>query len=82
LLLRKVWGEYVSSILTASFIPLEIYELVEKASWIKALVIAVNVAIVVYLVLRLRRDGHWPFRHHRGTKTHAAGDAVGDVASS
>ena len=60
--MRKVWAEYVTIIITGSFIPLEVYEMVKHGSWVKGVVIAVNVAIVVYLVLRLRRDKHWPFR--------------------
>lgn len=60
--MRKVWAEYVTIIITGSFIPLEVYEMVEHRSVVKAVVIAVNVAIVVYLVWRLKRDKHWPFR--------------------
>ncbi|HEY4242936.1 MAG TPA: DUF2127 domain-containing protein [Kofleriaceae bacterium] len=62
LLLHKVWAEYMTTILTVSFIPLEVYELVHRASVAKALVLLVNVAIVLYLVLRLRSKHHWPFR--------------------
>jgi uncharacterized membrane protein (DUF2068 family) len=62
LLLEKVWAEYLTTVLTFSFIPIEIYELSEHASVAKALVLAVNVAIVLYLVLRLRSKKHWPFR--------------------
>ena len=62
LLMKKLWAEYFTTILTASFIPLEIYELVEKESVTKGAVIAFNIGIVVYLVLRLRADGNWPFR--------------------
>jgi uncharacterized membrane protein (DUF2068 family) len=82
LMLRKVWGEYVASIMTASFIPLEIYELVEHGTVVKVIVVAINIAIVAYLVLRLRRDGHWPFRHRRGTNGHALGAAVGERAGT
>ena len=64
LILRKVWAEYLTVGVTLSLIPLEVYELVEGRSITKAIVIAVNVAIAVYLVGRLRRQGHWPFRHH------------------
>ena len=56
LLLRKRWAEYLTTIITASFIPLEIYEIVRHASVLKALTIAVNMAIVVYLYLRLRAE--------------------------
>jgi uncharacterized membrane protein (DUF2068 family) len=64
LMLRKGWAEVLTVIITISFIPLEIYELIEHRSWMKIGVIAVNVAIVIYLVLRLKREGHWPF-HRR-----------------
>jgi uncharacterized membrane protein (DUF2068 family) len=62
LLLRKLWAEYLTIVITTSFIPIEIYEMVEHGSVVKAIVIVLNVAIVVYLVWRLRRDKHWPFR--------------------
>jgi uncharacterized membrane protein (DUF2068 family) len=62
LLLRKLWAEYLTIIITTSFIPLEVYEMVHHESVLKGIVIAVNLAIVVYLVWRLRRDKHWPFR--------------------
>ena len=62
LLLRALWAEYLTTFITTSFIPLEVYEMVQHGSWFKAVVIAVNVAIVVYLVWKLRRDKQWPFR--------------------
>lgn len=61
LLLRKLWGEYLTIIITTSFIPLEIYEMVEHKSIAKGIVIALNVAIVMYLIAKLKRDKHWPF---------------------
>jgi uncharacterized membrane protein (DUF2068 family) len=66
LILRKGWAEVLTVFITISFIPLEVYEMVEHASWAKIVVIIVNVAIVIYLVRRLRREGHWPF--HRRSK--------------
>jgi uncharacterized membrane protein (DUF2068 family) len=62
LLALRVWAEYVTVIITISFIPLELYEMIEKESVLKALVIAVNLAALVYLLWRLRRDHHWPWR--------------------
>jgi uncharacterized membrane protein (DUF2068 family) len=62
LLLRKAWAEVMTVIITTSFIPLEIYELVVHASWAKVAVIVVNVLVVLYLLRRLKREGHWPFR--------------------
>lgn len=62
LFLRKLWAQYLTIIITASFIPLEIYELVQNFSLIKTAVIIINLAVVLYLLLRLREDGHWPFK--------------------
>ena len=61
LLGRRAWAEIMTVIVTISFIPLELYELVEHRSWAKAAVIVVNVAIALYLLRRLRRERHWPF---------------------
>lgn len=55
LLLRKRWAEYFTIIMTASLLPLELYELFEKFTAVRAVVILINAAIVVYLVVRLRR---------------------------
>ena len=54
LLLGKRWAEYVTLAVTVSFIPFEVFEIVEHASVVKALVTAVNIAIAVYLAVRLR----------------------------
>ena len=56
LLLRKHWAEYFTVITTAGLIPLEIYELVKHFTAVKVAVLVVNVAIVVYLVMRLRSE--------------------------
>jgi uncharacterized membrane protein (DUF2068 family) len=58
----KRWGEYVAVVGTTLFIPLEIYELTDKISWLKISVLAINVAAVLYLLLSKRlfglRGGH------------------------
>src|SRR4029077_17821649 len=56
LALRKRWAEYLTTIVTASFIPLELYEMFRKPSAVKAIGIVVNVLIVAYLALRLRHE--------------------------
>jgi uncharacterized membrane protein (DUF2068 family) len=57
LLMRKRWGEIVTIIITSSFLPFEIYELVAKEfSVFKLLVLIGNVAVVVYLIWRLRHE--------------------------
>jgi len=52
LLLRRTWAEWLTVIVTASFIPLEVVHAVRHTSVGGVAGIAVNVAIVVYLVLR------------------------------
>jgi uncharacterized membrane protein (DUF2068 family) len=53
----KRWGEYVAVVGTTLFIPLEVYELTEKVSWLKIVVLAVNAAAVLYLLLSKRLFG-------------------------
>jgi uncharacterized membrane protein (DUF2068 family) len=55
LLLRKRWAQYFTVIVTASFLPLEFYELIREPSLLKTIVTISNVAILIYLVIRLRK---------------------------
>jgi uncharacterized membrane protein (DUF2068 family) len=58
----KRWGEYVAMVATTLFVPLEIYEIYEKVSWLKVTVLVINIAAVFYLLLSKRlfgvRGGH------------------------
>src|SRR5271155_1232107 len=55
LALHKRWAEYFTIITTGSFLPLEIYELVRHATVAKGVALAVNIAVLVYLIWELRR---------------------------
>ena len=55
LLLRKRWAEYFTIITTGGLVPLEVYEISWKLTAAKIGVLIINVAIVVYLVVRVRR---------------------------
>ena len=55
LALHKRWAEYFTILVTASFLPLELYELAHKVTPIKIVVLVINLAIVVYLISRLRK---------------------------
>ena len=55
LLFRKRWAEYFTTIVTFSFIPLEIYELARRATFARGIVLLLNVAVIIYLVVDLRR---------------------------
>jgi uncharacterized membrane protein (DUF2068 family) len=55
LALGKRWAEYFTIITTSSFLPLEVYELAKHASVGKGIALVINLAVVAYLVLELRR---------------------------
>jgi uncharacterized membrane protein (DUF2068 family) len=50
---EKTWAEYLTVIVTLSFIPFEVYELVQGFNVGKVLGLAINLVILVYLVVRL-----------------------------
>ena len=52
---KKRWAEYFTIITTGSFLPLEIYELARHATVAKGVALAVNIAVLVYLIWELRR---------------------------
>jgi uncharacterized membrane protein (DUF2068 family) len=54
--LVKRWAEWFSVIITSSLIPVEIYEIYRHPSLIKSLVVIFNIAVVGYLVYRIRNE--------------------------
>ncbi len=50
----KRWAEWLTVIITSSLIPIEIYEIHRHPSWIKVAVFVINLAIVAYLIYRIR----------------------------
>jgi len=67
--LIKRWGEYVAAVATTIFIPLEIYELIEKVTWLRVTALVVNLFAIAYLVYTKRlfgvRGGHAAFAAER-----------------
>jgi len=66
LVLEKAWAEFVTLILTASFLPWEVVEIIRHDTWIRIALTVINFAVVVYLLefarmrmreRRLRRAG-------------------------
>ena len=57
----KRWAEYLTLIATASLIPFELYEIVQRITALRIGAIVVNVAILVYLIVLLRQER--PKRH-------------------
>jgi uncharacterized membrane protein (DUF2068 family) len=64
LILRKIWAEFVTLVVSACFLPLEFFEIARHVTWIRIGITVVNVAVVIYLVfhvqmrLRERRHAH------------------------
>jgi uncharacterized membrane protein (DUF2068 family) len=54
--LAKPWAEWFTAIITGSLIPLEIFEIYRHPTVTKVIVLLLNIAIVVYLVLRIRKE--------------------------
>ncbi len=54
LALEKAWAEYLTLILTASFLPWELFELIRHATWLKVVLLVLNVAVVVYLIFHVQ----------------------------
>jgi uncharacterized membrane protein (DUF2068 family) len=55
--MQKRWAEWLTTIITASLIPLEIWELIFRPAIGKAAVLVANTAIVIYLVWHVRSRG-------------------------
>jgi len=60
LFLRKRWAEWLTVVTTSSFVPLEIRELCHHFSAVKVILLAINLAIVAFLIWRLKQP-HRPF---------------------
>lgn len=55
--MQKRWAEWLTTIITASLIPLEIWEFMQRPNIGKAAVVIANTAIVAYLVWHVRSKG-------------------------
>ncbi|WP_066912493.1 DUF2127 domain-containing protein [Millisia brevis] len=53
----KRWGEYVAVVATSIFIPFEVYELIDRITFLRVAALVVNVFLVVYLVWTKRLFG-------------------------
>jgi uncharacterized membrane protein (DUF2068 family) len=52
----KRWAEWFSVIITSSLVPLEVFEIYRHPSFIKTLILIFNIAVVGYLVHRIRNE--------------------------
>jgi uncharacterized membrane protein (DUF2068 family) len=54
--LLKPWAVWLSVVITTSLVPVEIYEIYRHPSLLKTVVLILNIAVVGYLVWRIRRE--------------------------
>ncbi len=55
LMLENVWAEYFTSFITASFLPIEIFDLFHRVTWLRVSLLVLNLAVLAYLVSHLIR---------------------------
>jgi uncharacterized membrane protein (DUF2068 family) len=60
LILRKHWAEWATVFITGSLLPFELWELHKHVTATRIIALILNVAIVVYLVVRLVKQRHHP----------------------
>ena len=71
------WAEYLTFLATILLLPLEIYELTEKLSWLKVFTLVLNLAIAVYLLVAKRLFGlRGGGAYERAEKEHDSGWAA------
>ena len=58
--LEKRWAEFLTTLVTASFIPIEIYELTRHFRVTTIIVLTINVVTVFYLISMLKRPNAKP----------------------
>ena len=54
LILEKPWAEYLTLILTASFLPWELFEILRHITWLKVALLVINGLVLVYLVFHVQ----------------------------
>ena len=52
--LLKPWAEWLTTILTATLIPVEVYEIYRHPTVVRVIALVINLAIVLYLIHRIR----------------------------
>ena len=53
--LQRRWGEWATVVITGMLVPVEIYEVLRHVTILKVLLLVVNVAVVAYMIYRIRR---------------------------
>ena len=53
--MKKRWAEFLTIFATSSFVPIEVYELIRRATWARGATLAVNLFVVGYLIWKVRQ---------------------------
>ncbi len=53
LYLEKTWAEFLTLIITASFLPFEIHELIRRLTWLRVGLLVTNIVVLLYLIWML-----------------------------
>jgi uncharacterized membrane protein (DUF2068 family) len=65
---RQSWARWLTIIATASFIPLEVYEIIKHVRPGRIIILAVNVLILIYLIRHGEMMRHRSPRHHQAAR--------------
>lgn len=52
----KVWAEWLAVVSGGIYLPVEIYELVEKFTWVRVSALTVNLVVVAFMISVVRRN--------------------------
>lgn len=66
LYLEKTWAEFLTVLITASFLPIEIHELIRRVDWWRTGILAANLLVLIYLLYLL-----WQRAAHRARQRRA-----------
>lgn len=53
------WAEYLTAVATASFVPIELFEVLQRLTLLRVAALVLNIAVAAYLIWRLRRRPEW-----------------------
>jgi uncharacterized membrane protein (DUF2068 family) len=70
LTLEKTWAEYLTLILTACFLPWEVFEIIRHVTWLKIVLLILNILVVIYLIFPVQR-GIRARTHRRSSRSRA-----------
>lgn len=51
LFLEKAWAEYLTLVITASFLPWEVFEVLRRLTWVRVALLLANTLVFIYLLI-------------------------------